>query len=204
MKLLSTALRLAAASALAFAAGRSHQRARAGLAQQADPLDRGLRTGRRHRHRGARARAEGRRTARPDVIIENRSGAAGVIGADAVAKSPNDGYTLAHRPRELQRDRALRARQGAVRSAGGLHHRDLHRLRAEHPRRASVGAGQQRRTTDRSGEEGAGQADLRLLGHRQHAAPGGRAVQASSPARPWCTCPTRAAARRSSTSSPAR
>jgi tripartite-type tricarboxylate transporter receptor subunit TctC len=27
------------------------------------------------------------------VIIENRAGAAGVIGADAVAKSPNDGYT---------------------------------------------------------------------------------------------------------------
>ena len=27
------------------------------------------------------------------MIIENRAGAAGVIGADAVAKSPNDGYT---------------------------------------------------------------------------------------------------------------
>src|SRR4051794_18420573 len=28
------------------------------------------------------------------VLIENRPGAASMIGADAVAKSPNDGYTL--------------------------------------------------------------------------------------------------------------
>ena len=27
------------------------------------------------------------------IVVENRAGAAGVIGADAVAKSPNDGYT---------------------------------------------------------------------------------------------------------------
>jgi len=29
-----------------------------------------------------------------NIIIENRSGAAGTIGADVVAKSPADGYTL--------------------------------------------------------------------------------------------------------------
>ena len=30
----------------------------------------------------------------PSVVVENRAGAAGVVGADAVAKSPADGYTL--------------------------------------------------------------------------------------------------------------
>ena len=28
------------------------------------------------------------------IIVENKSGAGGIIGADAVAKSDNDGYTL--------------------------------------------------------------------------------------------------------------
>jgi tripartite-type tricarboxylate transporter receptor subunit TctC len=28
------------------------------------------------------------------VVVENRAGAGGIVGADAVAKSPGDGYTL--------------------------------------------------------------------------------------------------------------
>ena len=46
------------------------------------------------RHRGAAHRAETLRSVGPAVVVENKPGAGGNIGADLVAKSPPDGYTI--------------------------------------------------------------------------------------------------------------
>ena len=50
------------------------------------------------------------------VVIDNRPGAGGNVGADAVAKSPPDGYThpAAHQ-RAGERGRALHARCRSIR-----------------------------------------------------------------------------------------
>jgi hypothetical protein len=64
-------------------------------AHRAGAHHRGLRARRRHRCAGARDRAEARRPCgRPQVIVENKGGASGVIAADYVAKQPGDGNTL--------------------------------------------------------------------------------------------------------------
>ena len=64
------------------------------LPEQADQDGGPLRRRRRHRRAGARDRREARRRPRPAVVIDNKPGAAGIIGTDAVAKAAPDGYTI--------------------------------------------------------------------------------------------------------------
>ena len=64
------------------------------LPESADSPRRALRGRRRHRHQRARDRRCARQTPRAAIIVENKPGASGNIGAQQVSLAPPDGYTL--------------------------------------------------------------------------------------------------------------
>jgi len=66
----------------------------AALPEQADPHHRAVRAGRKRRHHGAHRRAGAGDALGQPVVVENRPGAAGMVGAQAMMSSPADGYTL--------------------------------------------------------------------------------------------------------------
>jgi hypothetical protein len=64
------------------------------LAWQANPAGCSVSRRRTDRHRGAAFRADARRCAQINGLVDNRGGAGGSLGADSVAKSAPDGQTL--------------------------------------------------------------------------------------------------------------
>ena len=78
------------------------------------------------------------------VVIDNKPGAGGNTGADFVAKSPPDGYTLVARHRRHALDQRRALREDAVRHGQGLRAGDPARDDAEPARRPQRRAGEER------------------------------------------------------------
>ena len=101
-------------------------------------------------------------------VVENKGGSGGNVGADAIAKSPNDGYTVGLDEHREPRDLADALRQAAVRCREGLH-ADQHAVAgAQHLRRQARHPGEDGAGAGRAGEGQSRQVHLRLrrIGHQ--------------------------------------
>ena len=130
------------------------------------------------RHRRARLRRKScRELLGQQFFVENKVGAGGNIGADQVAKSPPDGYTLlvatvsthAINP-GLYAKMPYDPVQGFRAGRAGRRH-------ADHARRASLDPGEGREEPDRAGEGESRQVHLRLVRARLDPSSVRRAVQ---------------------------
>ena len=70
------------------------ERRAGGMAGTADAFCGAVHRGQQFRHRRPPSRAEARRTARQQFVVENRVGASGNMGTEAVARAEPDGYTI--------------------------------------------------------------------------------------------------------------
>ena len=96
------------------------------------------------------------------VIIDYKAGAGGSIGADMVAKSPADGYTLLMANTGTMVINQFRVSQEPVRDAARLRARGAHGAAAAGVDREPDGAGQHVARVHRIGEKITGQTQLRL------------------------------------------
>src|SRR5262249_14486412 len=110
------------------------------------------------------------------VIIENRGGAGGALGATAVAQAPADGYTLlvgtgsTHGTNSNVYARLIRS-GSRFRSCGAAV------VIAVAADRSAGLAGKKRRRADRIGAQPPGRAQLRVVRHREHQSSRRRALQ---------------------------
>ena len=100
------------------------------------------------------------------VVIENRAGAGGVVGTDAVAKSAPDGYTLLVTYAGSQAINASLYPKMPFELDQGFPDGSDARRHAVHSHRSSNPSGQQPCGVHRAGEGQARRADLRILGQR--------------------------------------
>ena len=180
------------------------QLASPGLSREADPADRALPAGRRNRYGRAVRRAEAGEAMKATIVVDNRTGAGGAIGAAEVAKADPDGYTLLFvagpfttvaaasknpdvRPGQAVRRRSHRSRRArscssSIRSVPAASMREFIALAKREPGKLNYGS----------------------AGHRQHQPPCPRTAERARRHGHRPRARTRASRRRRSTSSPAR
>jgi hypothetical protein len=116
-------------------------------------------------------------TLKQQIVIDNRAGAGGLIGAELAAKAAPDGYTLLLGNVATLAVITQPAKTAAVRSAARLRADQPDCLRAFARRRAPVSARDIHTRTHRAGESAPGAVELRVERHRQHHPPRNRDVQ---------------------------
>ena len=105
------------------------------------------------------------------VVVENRPGASGAIGLEAVAKSPPDGYTLAIATQTTHAANPALYAKLPVRPGARLRAAHARRLDAARADGAAVARRRRRRRPDRLPAQESRQAHLRLGRQRHLAAP---------------------------------
>ena len=147
------------------------------MAEPPDQADRAVRARRQQRHHRAHAgaRSSPPRLGQP-IIVENKGGAGGTIGTDAVAKAPPDGYTLlfastsiitnAAAGKKLPYDPVKDLQPIGEIGAGAVRDPRVQRPQGDDAAR-----------TDRARAREAEEHQLRLGGYRRHEPPGHRALR---------------------------
>ena len=136
------------------------------------------------------------------VVVENRAGASGAIGATSVLNAAARRPHAAGRADRRDRGQSILDQGADLRSEGpdAGRARDRGAARAHDPRQGALRLDGR----DAQSDPDIGQAVLVRVGRHRHAGPSRRRVsRAPSCPASWCTCPTRAPGRRSTTSSAA-